>query len=89
MSKTRMLLASAACVASIVAAAPVANAGTPGTKACVGRSVSSFSTTFIRSGFLYRDFAQDPTTRPGLGDAVQGLQAGLVADDVFPNTCNG
>jgi hypothetical protein len=33
-------------------------------------------------------FAQEPGNRPGLGDGVQLLQAGLVPDEVVPNTCN-
>ena len=33
-------------------------------------------------------FAQDPTNPPGLGDGIQLLHAGLVDDEVVPNTCN-
>ena len=37
-------------------------------------------------------FAQAPTNEivplPGLGDGVQLVQAGVVPDDVVPNTCN-
>jgi hypothetical protein len=33
-------------------------------------------------------FAQEPGNRPGLGDGVQLLQAGLVPDELVPNTCN-
>ena len=35
-------------------------------------------------------FAQAPDTEhPGLGDGIQLLQAGMVLDEVAPNTCNG
>jgi hypothetical protein len=34
-------------------------------------------------------FAQDPNLPPpGLGDGIQALQAGVVPDEVVPNTCN-
>lgn len=66
-----------------------ANAATPVAQACVGKSVSAFSTMFTRAGWAYRDFAQDPDDRPGLGDALQSMQVGSVSDDDFPNVCNG
>lgn len=90
MRKKMILLASGVAMAacSLIGALP-AHAATPATQACVGRSVSAFSSTYTRSGWAYRDFAQDPYSRPGLGDAVQQLQAGAVPDDAFPNVCNG
>jgi hypothetical protein len=33
-------------------------------------------------------FAQGPTTRPGLGDGIQALQAGAVDDGLVANACN-
>jgi hypothetical protein len=68
---------------------PVARASGPDPAWCLGESVSSFSKANARPGSVYRAFAQDPQTEPGLGDGVQGLQAGLVPDADFPNTCNG
>ena len=42
----------------------------------------------IPYGQLVVGFAQDPFSRPGLGDGIQLLQAGLVPDEVVPNNCN-
>ncbi len=89
MRKIRILVLAISAAGWIVMAAPLAGAATPASQACLGSSVSSFSSEHVRSGWLYRDFAQDPNDRPGLGDGVQAFQAGLIPDEVFPNTCNG
>ena len=65
-----------------------ANAAEPAARACVGTTLSSLATAAPRLGQGVRGFAQDPTNRPGLGDGIQGLQAGQVPDEVVPNTCN-
>ena len=65
-----------------------ANAAEPAVGACVGTTFSSLATAGPRLGQGVKGFAQDPTNRPGLGDGIQALQAGLVPDEVVPNTCN-
>ena len=87
-SKIRSIAIGIAITSCLTIGTLPASAANPAVKGCVGKSVSSFSSTIVRSGWLYRDFAQDPASRPGLGDAVQGLQAGAVPDAAFPNSCN-
>jgi hypothetical protein len=87
--KTMSLAIGIAIATTVLIGAVPAGAATPATRGCVGASVSAFSTTYVRSGWAYRDFAQETTSRPGLGDALQGLQAGAVSDADFPNSCNG
>jgi len=69
-----------------------AGAGEPANQACVGESLSALATTQPFPGAFGAavvGFAQDPNLPPpGLGDGIQALQAGLVPDDVVPNTCN-
>jgi|GEM_PF-7010559 len=65
-----------------------AGAAEPAVHACVGTTFASLATAGPRLGQGVRGFAQDPTNRPGLGDGIQGLQAGQVPDDVVLNTCN-
>lgn len=67
----------------------VAGASKPANQACVGESLSALaigSQGAFGAGVV--GFAQDPTTRPGLGDGIQAFQAGDVPDEVVPNTCN-
>ena len=68
--------------------ASTAGAATPAEQGCVGSTFSSLATAAPRLGQGVVGFAQDPTTRPGLGDGIQALQAGQVPDEVVPNSCN-
>ena len=68
-----------------------ASAGTPAVQACVGESLSALAANQPAPGAFgagVRGFAQAPDVRSGLGDGIQALQAGLVADAGVPNTCN-
>ena len=65
-----------------------AGAATPVVPGCVGSTFSGLATAGPRLGQGVRGFAQDPTTKAGLGDGIQALQAGQVPDDVVLNTCN-
>ena len=70
--------------------APV-GAATPAIQGCYGDSISSLATNQPDTGAFGAGvvgFAQDPNSRPGIGDGVQLLQAGQVPDGVVPNTCN-
>jgi hypothetical protein len=71
--------------------AATAFAATPAVHACVGRSVAWAATGGPGFGQFIDGVAHDPTSgsRLGVGDDVQALQAGLVPDSGFTNTCNG
>ena len=65
--------------------------GRPRRQGCYGASISALASNQATPGGFGAAvvaFAQGADGRPGLGDGVQLLQAGLVADDVVPNTCN-
>lgn len=76
----------------VLGAGSVAGAAEPANQACVGESLSALATTQpVPGGFGagVRGFAQDPNLPPpGLGDGIQALQAGVVPDNIVPNTCN-
>ena len=89
----RAVTAAAIVAGSVVISVGAAGAATPVTKGCVGSTVSGLAAAARDSGIPYgqlvRSFAQDPNTaHPGLGDGIQLLQAGLVPDEIVPNTCN-
>lgn len=71
-------------VASSLFALPAA-AAEPANQACVGESVSLHAGPGYGQGVV--SFVRYPDW-PGLGDGLQALQAGLVPDDLLPNTCN-
>jgi hypothetical protein len=73
----------------VLASGSVAGAAEPANQACVGESLSSLaigSAGAFGAGVVF--FAQEPTTSSGLGDNIQFFQAGVVPDEVVPNTCN-
>ena len=92
MRRIRIAAASMAVAAGLIAAvAAPASAAKPANHACVGESLSALATNQPSNGSFgaaAAGLAQDPTTAPGLGDLVQAGQAGLIPDDVLPNTCN-
>ena len=73
--------------AVITLGAGTASAAQPTSPSCVGESVSSNAQalhpygSFISSVAPRNDFGT-------LGDAVHAVQAGLVPDELYPNTCN-
>ena len=73
--------------AVITFGAGTASAAQPTTRGCVGESVSANAKalhpygSFISSVAPRNDFGT-------LGDAVHAVQAGLVPDELYPNTCN-
>ena len=71
-------------IASSLFALPAA-AAEPANQACIGESFSALAGPGFGEGVV--SFAQQPG-KPGLGDGIQALQAGLVPDFVVPNTCN-
>jgi hypothetical protein len=73
----------------------VAGAAEPANQGCYGESISFLATNQPFPGAFGAGvvgFAQAPPDeflpRPGLGDGVQALQAGVVPDEVVLNTCN-
>jgi hypothetical protein len=69
----------------------VADAGKPANQACVGESLSALAVGSAGAfGAGVVGFAQEPDVpeRIGLGDNLQVFQAGVVPDEIVPNTCN-
>ena len=68
----------------------VAGAAEPSNQACVGESLSVLASNQPAPGAFggaVSGFAQAPDGF-GLGNALQALQAGVVPDEIVPNTCN-
>ena len=89
--KRLVIVISASCVTAVAWAGGAVDAGPPANTGCYGESISALASDQPAPGAFgagVRGFAQAPDGRPGLGDGVQALQAGQVADDVVPNTCN-
>lgn len=66
----------------------IASAGQPANQACVGESLSALASNQQFPGQFgqgTRSFAQLPGPH---GGNIQALQAGVVGDDIVPNTCN-
>ncbi len=87
----RMAVAAGILAGVVLGSGSGAGAAEPASQACVGESLSALATTQPAPGAFgggVVSFAQDPTTRPGLGDGIQALQAGDVDDDLVANTCN-
>ena len=61
-----------------------AGAAEPANQACLGESLSALAGPGFGRGVV--SFV--PVGRPGLGDGIQLLQAGVVPDELLPNTCN-
>jgi hypothetical protein len=80
---TAAVLASAI---TLVGGAQMASAATPTVDGCFGASISAAAGPGF--GPFVVEAAQDDTGRPGVGDAVQAVQAGQVPDAAFPNSCN-
>jgi hypothetical protein len=67
------------------------DAGAPANQGCYGESISALARNQPAPGAFGAGvvgFAQAQDDRPGLGEGVQALQAGLVPDQAVPNTCN-
>ena len=87
----RLIVVASAAVAVIASAGGVADAGPPANQACHGESISVLASNQDVPGAFGAatvGFAQAPDGRPGLGDGIELLHAGLVDDEVVPNTCN-
>jgi len=85
-----------ACVGTLSLAlfAASAHAATPGVQGCLGSTFAPLA-SYSKSadpglfGQGAASAAQSQATgQPGLGAAIQLVQAGQVPDDVLPNTCN-
>jgi hypothetical protein len=63
-------------------------ASQPANQACVGESLSALATTQPFPGAFGAgtvSFAQEPGPH---GENIQAFQAGVVPDEIVPNTCN-
>jgi hypothetical protein len=90
-SRIRNVAVSVAIVAGVCGGfASAVGAAQPVVQACVGTTFSGAAAALPPGGVgqAVVGFAQDPGSRPGIGDGIQALQAGLVSEDVVPNTCN-
>jgi hypothetical protein len=90
--KSRLFVAAGVVVGGIGLMTPAASAGEPAVTGCYGESISLLASNQPVPGAFGQavvSFAQAPDAQPGLGEGVQALQAGLVPDEVVPNTCNG
>jgi len=87
----RFVVVTCVAIAGLVAAPATASAGKPASQACTGASLSALAMNQAGPGGFgaaVAGFAQESDGRPGLGDGIQAFQAGLVPDDVVPNSCN-
>jgi hypothetical protein len=87
----KLLISSGVAVVAVASAAGVVDAGKPVNQGCYGASISALASDQPFPGAFGAgvvSFAQQPDGRPGLGDGVQLLQAGLVPDGAVPNSCN-
>jgi hypothetical protein len=76
---------------AVTAVAGVVDAGRPRVQGCHGESISALASNQAAPGAFGTavvGFAQAPDGQPGLGDGIRLLHAGLVDDEVVPNTCN-
>lgn len=86
--KRLLLVVSMSLLAALGLNAGGAGASQPANPACVGESLSALASNQPFPGAFgegTRFFAQLPGPH---GDNIQALQAGVVPDQVVPNTCN-
>jgi hypothetical protein len=86
--KRLLLVVSMSLLATLGLNTGVAGASQPANRACVGESLSALASTQPFPGAFgegTRFFAQLPGPH---SDNIQALQAGVVPDEVVPNTCN-
>jgi hypothetical protein len=86
--KRLFLVLSVSLLAALGLNTGVAGAGPPANQACVGESLSALASDQPFPGAFgqaTRGFAQLPGPH---GQNLQAFQAGVVPDDVMPNTCN-
>ena len=84
----KFLVGCVAAASTLVVGVGAAGAGTPAVKGCVGESVRVATKAFHPYG---KNFVSGVTPRNdsgSFGSAVQVFQAGGIADDLYPNTCN-
>jgi hypothetical protein len=89
----RIIIGSAVAVCAFSFGMGAASAATPAVQGCVGSSVSPLASSSSSAapgayGQAIVGFVKTSAT-PGLGADVQALQAGVVPDEIVPNTCNG
>ena len=69
-----------------------ASAAEPPDDACVGTSLSTlagFGGRAFGEGIVFFARVGGPlSTQPGFGDGIANFRAGLIPDEVAPNTCN-
>jgi hypothetical protein len=90
-SAIRLGVGTAVVAAALAMGVGAAGAAEPNNQGCVGESLSVLASNQPAPGAFGQavvGFAQAPVGQPGLGDAIQAFQAGVVPDNIVPNTCN-
>ena len=60
-------------------------AGQPNNRACLGKDFSGYAENGVGFGSFVSNLAM---TTNGIGEEIQAHLAGLVPDEVIPNSCN-
>ena len=90
---SKALVVAGATVMSVGLLGGTAGAAEPAQQACIGQTWSGMATGsptgFVGDAMIFIAQVGGPfNTQPGAGDAMQRFQAGIIPDDLLPNTCN-
>jgi Na+/H+-dicarboxylate symporter len=85
----KIIISCALAASAIAVGAGTVSAGKPAVQGCLGESVSANAKDFQPYGYNFiSQVTPENGFGKGLGNAVQAVQAGLLPDDEYPNTCN-
>jgi hypothetical protein len=84
----RIFVACAVAAATLTLGVGAASAAKPAVAGCVGASVSANAHALHPYG-SFISFIAPRNDFGSVGDAVHAVQAGVVPDSVYNNTCNG
>jgi len=86
----KVLAAAAATAVSFGLLTSPSAASQPEPASCLGESFSAIASTDAFSGGIvfFAQVGGPLNAHPGLGDGIQNIQAGLIPDQLVPNTCN-
>ena len=84
----KLVLGCTVVAAAVLTAAAPASATRPAVKACVGSTVSANAQAFQPNYGAFISSVAPRNDLGSVGDAVQLVKAGLVPDELYPNTCN-
>jgi hypothetical protein len=84
----KLVLGCTVLAAAVLMAAAPASASRPAVQACIGKTVSANAQAFEPNYGAFISSVAPRNDFGSLGDAVQAVKAGLVPDELYPNTCN-